>query len=252
MVEVPETSIGMPVRAVWLPEFAERRAGIYRVEVLAQHGRPAQVQKTAGIKQLRAFFRVDRLNLDRFCELLQQHGIEFKVSADGQLTFLADYHEVLEPMRMHVKIYRSCESSSCLNLAASEALVRETAAGQTCDFCGHQKPTEAASAGAAFSGQRVLIFGGDYVGSEYERALAKYNLDVQWHSGFKNLAELKNGLGRPDLVVVIVRQISHTLLRELVAAVAHDALPVLYSSRRGISGVLADLTDHFNVGQKNI
>jgi hypothetical protein len=95
MVEIPETSIGMPVRAVWLPEFAERRAGIYRVEVLAQHDRPALVQKTADIRQLRAFFRVGRLNLARFGELLKQQGVEYEISADGQLTFLADYHEVL-------------------------------------------------------------------------------------------------------------------------------------------------------------
>jgi len=252
MVEIPETSIGMPVRAVWLPEFGERHAGIYRVEVLAQHDKPVQVQKTADIKQLRAFFRVGRLNLDRFSELLHQHGIEFETSADGQLTFLADYHEVLEPLRMHVKIYRSCKDASCQELAAGEALVREAAAGQTCDFCGCQLPSEAVSVDKVFSGQRVMIFGGDYVGNEYERALARHNLGVEWYSGFKTLAELKNGLGHPDLVVVIVRQISHTLLRELVAAVNRDSLPVLYSSRRGISGVFADLTDYFGSSQKNI
>ncbi len=52
--------------------------------------------------------------------------------------------------------------------------------------------------------------------------------------------------------MVNVRQISHTLLRELVAAVNRDSLPVLYSSRRGISGVFADLTDYFGSSQKNI
>ncbi|KAF1082072.1 MAG: hypothetical protein GQF41_1712 [Candidatus Rifleibacterium amylolyticum] len=252
MVEIPETSIGLPVRAVWLPEFAERRAGIYRVEVLAQHDRPALVQKTADIRQLRAFFRVSRLNLARLGELLRQQGVEYEISADGQMTFLADYHEVLAPLRMHVKIYRSCKNAACQELAGGEALVREAAAGQTCDFCGCQLPSEAVSVAKTFSGQRVMIFGGDYVGSEYERVLSRYNLSVEWFSGFRSLGELKNGLGRPDLVVVIVRQISHTLLRELVAAVNRDSLPVLYSSRRGISGVLADLTDHFDSRQKNI
>ncbi|OGK11726.1 MAG: hypothetical protein A2W80_04915 [Candidatus Riflebacteria bacterium GWC2_50_8] len=99
-----------------------------------------------------------------------------------------------------------------------------------------------------FSGQRVLIFGGDYIGSEYERVLSGHNLVIEWRSGFKNLADLKSGLGQPDLIVVVVRQISHTLLRELVATIAHHSLPVLYSSRRGVSGILSDLTEYFGVG----
>jgi hypothetical protein len=246
MVEVAEGSIGRPVRGVWLPEFAERKAGIYRVEALAQHDRAATLQKTADARQLRAFFRVARLNLERFVELLKRHDIDFKRTAEGELTFLADYHEVLEPMRMHVKIYRSCDNVFCQNLAAGEAMVRPAGAGQSCDFCGQLVTVENPAAAAVFAGQRVKIFGGDYVGSEYERALAQHNLNIEWHSGFKNLSELKAGLGRPDLVVIIVRQISHTLLRELVAAVARESLPVLYSSRRGISGILAELTDHFN------
>jgi len=245
MIEVSENLIGMPVRGVWLPEFAERRAGIYRVESLGQHDLVVPVHKTADLKMLRAFFRVTQLNLERFVDILQQHDIDFKVSSDGKLIFLSDYHEVLEPLRMHVKIHRSCDAPACMDLAAAEVMARPVTAGQHCDFCGQVPQSEALSA-IIFSGQRVKIFGGDYVGSEYERALSQYNLNVEWHSGFKNLTGLKTGLGRPDLIVVIVRQISHTLLRELVTAVARESLPVLYSSRRGISGILAELSEYFS------
>ncbi len=248
MVEISESLVGMPVRGIWLPEFAERQAGVYRVEALVQHDRAVLAQKTADIRMLRALFRVTQLNLERFTELLRQHDIDFKLSPDGDFTFLSDYHEVLEPLRMHAKIYRSCEAAECKSLAAQEAMARTAGAGQRCDFCGQVLPVEVPSA-AVFSGQRVKIFGGDYVGAEYERALRLHNLDVEWHSGFKNLAGLKTGMGRPDLVVVIVRQISHTLLRELTETVARESLPVLYSSRRGISGILAELSEYFRSRQ---
>lgn len=245
MVEVPENQVGIPVRGVWLPEFADRQAGVYRVELLARHDSSIQIQKTADFRRLRAFFGVSQLNPDRFVELLRQRGVDFQKTAEDELAFSEDYHEALEPLRMHVKIYRSCDNNACRSLAAGEALVRAAGPGQSCDFCGRVLPPEARAVAPVFSGQQVKIFGGDYVGSEYERVLAQNNLKVEWHSGFKNLSELKAGLGRPDLVVVIVRQISHTLLRELVAAVARDSLPVLYSSRRGISGILAELTRYF-------
>lgn len=243
-VEIAASLVETPVRGIWLPEFAERPAGIYRVEALAPHSLSANVQKSADSKQIKTLFRVSHLNFDRFLELLEQQAIGHSVRADGSLAFSADYREVLEPLRMHVRIPRFCDNPECQTRAMAEAMARPSIQGQRCDFCGSNS-TVTVTEKKQFAGQRVLIFGGDYVGSEYERVLSGYNLNVEWHSGFKTLAALKSGSGRPDLVMVIVRQISHTLLRELVTMVARDSLPVLYSSRRGISGVLADLGEYF-------
>ncbi|MDD3147958.1 MAG: DUF2325 domain-containing protein, partial [Candidatus Riflebacteria bacterium] len=96
-----------------------------------------------------------------------------------------------------------------------------------------------------FKGERILIFGGDRIGSEYERVLARHNLLVSWHSGFENLHDLKNGLGKADAVVIVVRQISHTLLREIVPVAEKEKIPLIYSTRRGTSGVLSHLLDFF-------
>ncbi|MBU1108997.1 MAG: DUF2325 domain-containing protein [Candidatus Riflebacteria bacterium] len=244
-VEIAESQVGIPVRCVWLPAFVDRSAGIYRVEVLSQQQQADIVQKTADIRQVMAFFKADRLNFDRFVELLREQNIAFTVVPNHIISFATDYHEVLEPLRMRGRVYKCCGSANCQMRAGAEIMVRQLQPGQACDFCASVAPE--VSDKKQFFGQRVLIFGGDYVGSEYERTLAGYNLKVEWHSGFKNLAELKNGFGHPDLVVIIVRQISHTLLRELAAMIERDSLPALYSSRRGISGVLDELSSHFGL-----
>ncbi|EKD80897.1 MAG: hypothetical protein ACD_39C02106G0002 [uncultured bacterium] len=245
-VEVGANLVGVAVRCVWLHEFAERPAGIYRIEALAQHERSVKVQKTADLKQIKAFFKVSHVNFDRFAGLLRQQEISFTSEPDGSLTFLADYHEVLEPVRMRTRVYRCCSRANCQKQVGAQAMVRQAMSGERCDFCSEIEAADVSVEQRQFSGQRVLIFGGDYVGSEYERVLSAHGLNVEWYSGFKNLAELKNGFGSPDLIVVVVRQISHTLLRELVAIIARDSLPVLYSSRRGITGILADLTRYFS------
>lgn len=244
MVEDAQRYQGDPVRGVWLPEFAGRTAGIYRIESLQTDEFARELRRTVDLKTLKSFFRVSWLNYQLFKGLLEQHAIDFSEQANGELSFLADYREVLEPLRMHTRICRVCDDDFCRRMAEKEVMARSPAADQACDFCG--KKTVAEPTALKFDGQRVLIFGGDYVGSEYERVLATHDLNVEWHSGFKNLADCKNGLGRPDLVLVIVRQISHTLLRELTSVIERDGLPVLYSSRRGVSGVLFELARFFD------
>ena len=246
-VEIGGNLVGVPVRCVWLPGFADRPAGVYRVEALAQHDQAVNIKKTAGLRQIMNFFKADQLDYARFLELLRQQGVDFSTLPDRVLSFSADYHEVLQPLRMRTRVYRSCSSAVCQERARAELMAGSVSAGQVCDFCGRRSADSDSTDKPRFAGQRVLVFGGDYIGSEYERALAGYNLNVEWHSGFKNLAELKQGLGHPDLVLIIVRQISHTLLRELVTIIERDSLPVLYSSRRGISGILAELTGYFRL-----
>lgn len=89
-----------------------------------------------------------------------------------------------------------------------------------------------------FDGEHVLIVGGDWVGHDYERALEPYGLQVSWRSGFEGFKELRGGLAAYEAVVVIVKQLSHAVLRELVVAAKREGVALLYCSRRGVSGVL--------------
>ena len=94
-------------------------------------------------------------------------------------------------------------------------LARGCRPGQACSFCGAFPLAGRASVNFEFKGERVLILGGDRVGSEYRAGSGQANLVVTAQR-FSNLHELKNCLGKVDVVVIIVRQISHTLLREIV------------------------------------
>ena len=89
-----------------------------------------------------------------------------------------------------------------------------------------------------FSGQKVIVFGGDRVGLEYEKALSNLGLSAKWFSGFSLLSEISLGFGKPDLIVIVTKQISHALLRELNAYAEKHSIPVAYSTRRGITSVL--------------
>jgi hypothetical protein len=88
-----------------------------------------------------------------------------------------------------------------------------------------------------FNGQKIIIFGGDRVGLEYEKALSNVNLSATWFSGFSLLSEISLGTGKPDLMIVVTKQISHALLRELNAYAEKKSIPIAYSTRRGITSV---------------
>lgn len=110
-----------------------------------------------------------------------------------------------------------------------------------------EKPPETQTELLNFNGKKLLILGGDYVGHEYEKALQPHNLKVTWLSGFQNLGRYRHGLNEFDLVVIVLRQISHTLLRETVQAGHKHNIPLLYCKKRGTSGLLAELKAYFSV-----
>ncbi len=89
-----------------------------------------------------------------------------------------------------------------------------------------------------FKGQKVIVFGGDRVGLEYEKALNNSGLSAKWFSGFSLLSEISLGFGKPDLMIIVTKQLSHALLRELNAYAEKHSIPVAYSTRRGITSVL--------------
>lgn len=102
-----------------------------------------------------------------------------------------------------------------------------------------------------FNGQRVMIFGGDRVAIEYEKALGKLGLEARWYSGFSLLSEISLGLSKPDLMVIVIKQISHALLREANAYAEKNNIPIVYSSRRGVSAVVELVGKTLNSNTKN-
>lgn len=110
---------------------------------------------------------------------------------------------------------------------------------------GHKKVKESESDDTprTFNGEKVIIFGGDRVGLEYEHALAKVGLTAKWYSGFSLLSEISLGFGRPDLMVIVTRQISHALLRELTAYAEKNSIKIAYANTRGVSSIIRLIHD---------
>lgn len=96
-----------------------------------------------------------------------------------------------------------------------------------------------------FQHKKILIVGGDSIGSKYTEIFAKYNLYVDWHSGFKSLTNLKNSSFLYDLVIVITSQISHTTIRELYKALGKTSVPVIFSCSSGTSSVIRQIYNYF-------
>ncbi|HPT46944.1 MAG TPA: DUF2325 domain-containing protein, partial [Candidatus Rifleibacterium sp.] len=234
-----------PVRGICLAETDRREAGIYYLEPLKTSEEKSFVSLSASTRQLQAFFNADLFDFDAFCSELGKLKVSFKHEKDQQLKFSRDYRQVLTGLRPSLPVAAYCSAPACLERAHLAVMARACRSGQSCSFCGGFPASEGAAAVFQFSGQRLHIFGGDRIGPEYERVLARHSLVVTWHSGFQNLHDLRNGLGKTDALVVIVRQISHTLLRELVPLAAKENLPIIYCTRRGSSGVLSHLIDHF-------
>ena len=103
----------------------------------------------------------------------------------------------------------------------------------------YSEKQENISAEKHFNGQRVAVFGGDRAGLEYEKALGQIGLNAKWFSGFGLLSEISlGGFGKPDLIIIVTKQISHALLREINAYSEKQRISVAYSTRRGVSSVV--------------
>ena len=97
-----------------------------------------------------------------------------------------------------------------------------------------------------FNGEKVLIVGGDRVGHEYEQTLASHGLEVVWRSGFESIKDLRGGLSSYKAVAVIVKQLSHTLLREIILAAEKSGVQIIFCAKRGVSGVLGCLKENLS------
>ncbi|GAB1354636.1 hypothetical protein MASR1M12_33750 [Erysipelotrichia bacterium] len=234
-----------PVKAFYLGETSLREAGIYHFEALKLNEEKTFEITEVSVSALKKYFSAEIFDFDRFCNELGRLNVNFRFEND-RIRFSRDYRQVLNGLRPALPVAAFCSEASCSEKAKMATLARGCRPGQACSFCGAFPLAGRASVNFEFKGERVLILGGDRVGSEYERVLARHNLVVTWLSGFSNLHELKNGLGKVDVVVIIVRQVSHTLLREIVPLAEKEKKPLLYCSQRGTSGVLSQLADFFS------
>jgi hypothetical protein len=208
-IPINNAMINQPAKAVFLPQLPSRAAGIYAVNFLESQEQPEE-SLYASIKQIKDYLGADKLNSTLFYEELKRHNTVVSAEGKNGFVFTADFRKIIDSIRPFVTVQIYCRNQSCLRAAESVTAARSGSENEICDICG-----EVCSAGSSsydFSGKKLIIFGGDRVGNEYRSNLEKCNLKVNWYSGFDNMHQLKDGLGNPDLVVIITRQISHTLL----------------------------------------
>lgn len=234
-----------PVRATWLTELPQRPAGVYGLEVLKTAKSHETVPISLGSKQIKSYFNADFINMPKFCIKLQELQVDFELNDEHNITLAGGGYEVLNSLRMKLEIKTFCNKPSCTAAAEETILARSCKSGDICSSCATATaPTTEPI--PMFAGQKVAIFGGDRVGSEFERTLSQLNLKITWHSGFLNLHELTAGLGKVDLVLIITRQISHTLLRELVSYCQKEQLKMVFCRSRGTTGIIRELEQHLN------
>ncbi|MBP7635295.1 DUF2325 domain-containing protein, partial [Candidatus Ozemobacteraceae bacterium] len=161
------------------------------------------------------------------------------------------YSALLAALRPRLPMVPICDRDACREHMPTFPFPRPALQDEICSICHEEddagKPAETPIATYDFEGRRVLIVGGDAVGAAYREMLAHHNLDVEWISGFVGLGGARQGIGNVIAVVIILKQVSHTMLREITAAARDAKVPLLYSPRRGTTGVLATLAAHFRL-----
>lgn len=245
--EVKDKHLGRPMRGVLLGEFQQRPEGIYSLsphELPKENGvAETKIVSIDRIKQHLSLFIADKAAL---IDNLKLAGINLKPRADGQIEFAQDYRQELDKARLKLNIVSVCDSTSCQESLSENTLARKMRKHDVCSIC-HKKSENLVqlSDSLDFSGKKIVIFGGDYTGNEYVRFLNQFNIEATWVSGFDNIGKYRESLGKYDLAVIILRQTSHTLLREVSNSAAKANTPILYCKKRGISGLLAELKAYF-------
>jgi hypothetical protein len=232
----------------WLPMFADRPEGIFQMKF--HEATSAGAARTfMSWDSIRAFFRLDHGTPEDFSALLTRHRLPCTSSPAG-IECTQDARAILQGLRPHLSISVACEAPACRKKAARAPFRRCPQPSEACSFCG-TITGEALPEGFRpmnFGDDRILIAGGDAVGSQYQRVFAAHHLDVTWISGFGHLGGLRANLQGFRLIVLILKQISHTLLREILLGTQGSITPVLYCPHRGISGVLQAIQAHYHKG----
>ncbi|HQG27937.1 MAG TPA: DUF2325 domain-containing protein [Candidatus Ozemobacteraceae bacterium] len=249
----PGFAAGDVVSAVILPEFADRKAVAVPVRRLPAPSAPAAgtaSELKAGFVTIQRRLGLLGLEIPEFTRWLKQQDIPFVLESDA-IRFEQPYSPLLAALRPRLPMVPVCEREACRERMSAFPFPRPAQPDEICRICREEaaaaKPAEVPPATYDFGGRRILIVGGDAVGVAYREMLAHHNLDVEWISGFVGLGGARQGIGNVAAIVIILKQVSHTMLREITAAARDTKIPLLYSPRRGTSGVLATLAAHFRL-----
>ncbi|RCK80700.1 MAG: hypothetical protein OZSIB_3013 [Candidatus Ozemobacter sibiricus] len=243
-VSLDQADEGRPAVGIWLPALGERPAAVRAVRWLSTREVPPP-QTFASWSTLERFWRLLPFAPEEMARFLRETGVACTIQSDG-VSFERDVRAVLGGLRGRLPLGHVCERPACRETARGRpGFWRAAGPDDRCDVCGavdggaEPAPAEIYD----FGGLRVVIVGGDAVGARYVEALASHRLQVEWHSGFAGLGPLREGLGGAAAVVIVLRQVSHTVVRELLLVAQAAGVPVLFSPVRGVSGVLRVLVE---------
>ncbi|MFZ2961226.1 MAG: hypothetical protein WA705_30465 [Candidatus Ozemobacteraceae bacterium] len=244
---IDERNDGLPVTATVLPVFFERPEGVWGLRF---HEAPATVSSppVLSFEMLRKRLGLVQIDEQRLLEFVREKGISCEVLDTG-LRPLSNGIAFISELRRILPVCIVCERPECRRAAAGNPFLRNTRSNEPCSVCFEEtgeSPSlqqENRSAVYDFGGAQILIVGGDAVGPHYRAAFARHRLAVSWISGFDNLGALRSGLGGMKLALVVLKQTSHTLLRELLPTARRSGVRVAFSQKRGVSGVLAKLVE---------
>ena len=238
----PENSL---IRAVLLPEIASREAGVYSVEPIVINQTKKQSTEKLHLSKLGSKLDLIGFNKDQFLKILKNKKIKFEVQK-GKITFAHTAFLQKNHLRSLLDINKVCKRNECLQAAQERFdFFQQIKEHELCDIC--SKPLLQDQQNLDFSGKSIIIFGGDRVGKNYKTYLEQHNLKVTWESGFGHATSFKNGFGKVDAIVLILKQLSHTVLREILPLAAEYKTPVVYCSKRGLTGTLETLAKFYKI-----
>ncbi len=240
---VSDKKEGDVLKGTILPDFMERPFGVYSTESIEILDNKTLPRFQVSLKEIKNYFGLYKFDKQSFEKALFDIGVDFSFNNDVY-NFQKDFKIVLPALRSSLSILKVCKSESCQAAAPESTCLALPNKRELCIVC-NSLVTESEPQNLNFNHKSVLIFGGDRVGTQYKTFLEQFNLNIKWKSGFSNLGAEKSGLGKPDVILIVIKQISHTLLREIVPLANDHNIPVIFSPKRGLSGVLNTLKDYF-------
>ncbi|GAB4274378.1 MAG: hypothetical protein Kow0029_14670 [Candidatus Rifleibacteriota bacterium] len=239
---VNEKHFDKPVTGIELKSFLDRPAGIYSLFPDYNFKEEAQNLHVISRKSLASSLNIYEDQVSKLLAKAKAAEIDFLVEHD-KISFKVPTFKILSRLRQLFAFIETCEDTECKSALKDLELAKPSQ--DICEICNKPCKPVVLKDIPDFNGKKVLIVGGDYVGAEYKRRLEKFNLDVTWQSGFQNLGNLRSAINKFELIIVIVRQVSHTVLREIEQA-KPEQVPVLYSKNRGLSGLLNEIASFLN------
>ncbi|MGM0598803.1 MAG: coiled-coil domain-containing protein [Candidatus Rifleibacteriota bacterium] len=247
--EVEEKYLLLPVKAIYLAGQGNREPGIYGFSLLENQRTDIEnVINTVALPTILKFLRLKNYSRSRLLKELEKISIKAEPVNSNKIKFENDYRQALNSARLRLPLTGVCSDPECFDKLEQNQLARDLRANEKCQVCGKIETPESNLPQYDFGGRKIIILGGDYVGTDYVESLKNFNLDVTWVSGFESSGKFLSRLENYDLIIIIIKQISHTLLREITKKIRNISTPLFYSKRRGTSGLLNELIHHYKPG----